>query len=307
MILVIISSKDKVYSRLINALENCGHPYILLDEEHPEHYKVQVGHEGGKLSFHIVGGMCNGQRPIGSIFVRHSVSSARHENHQRILTDLQIILDRILLYANCHVINPPHNAHSNYSKPYQLVLLSRAGFDVPETLVTNIPREALNFFQQQEKSIIFKGVSNVASFVQLLEDKHLSRLNHAAYSPTQFQEYINGADIRVHIIGDLGFAVRIESSGIDYRHEILSDKKIKASIYKMQDDPMTSCISITKDLGLVVSGIDFKETSDGHLIALELNPYPQFTFYEAISGQPLTQSIIENLVSNRISNSNIFA
>ena len=50
-----------------------------------------------------------------------------------------------------------------------------------------------------------------------------------------------------------------------------------------------------------------KENRDGRLVALELNPYPQFTFYESRSGQPITRAVVDHLIHNQITDSNVFA
>jgi glutathione synthase/RimK-type ligase-like ATP-grasp enzyme len=47
---------------------------------------------------------------------------------------------------------------SNHSKPYQAQLITKAGFDVPDTLVTNDPDRALAF-RSRHKKVIYKSIS----------------------------------------------------------------------------------------------------------------------------------------------------
>jgi glutathione synthase/RimK-type ligase-like ATP-grasp enzyme len=221
---------------------------------------------------------------------------------------LQTKLNHMLLSTSCPTINPPAKAYSNYSKPYQIGLLSEAGFDVPQTLVTNIPDEARRFYEECAGQVIFKGASNVMTLAQVLKSKHFTRLDLLPNSPTLFQEYIAGVDYRVHVVGERVFATRLLATNEDYRRSsLIEDKEIVVEPATLPAQLVQKCIAFTKKLGLIVSGIDFKEDQNGRLVALELNPYPQFTFYEGRSGQPITRAIVDYLVYNQSSNTNIFA
>jgi glutathione synthase/RimK-type ligase-like ATP-grasp enzyme len=210
--------------------------------------------------------------------------------------------------TKCPVANRPENAFSNYSKVYQLGLLKNAGFDVPRTLVTNIPEEALQFYQDCKGKVIFKGVSNVMSYAQVWKEEHFKLVERLPNSPTQFQEFIQGVDYRVHIIGDDAFVTRLNGANEDYRRSALSDgDDILAEEALLPGGTIERCVAFTKSLGLIVSGIDFKEDAKGRLVILELNPFPQFTFYEGRSGQAITKAIVEYLVRHQVEQANLFA
>jgi len=66
------------------------------------------------------------------------------------------------------VVNRPTAGRSNASKPFHLQLLARAGFDVPETLVTTIPSAAADFSAQHGR-VIYKSTSGVRSIVAVLD------------------------------------------------------------------------------------------------------------------------------------------
>jgi glutathione synthase/RimK-type ligase-like ATP-grasp enzyme len=68
------------------------------------------------------------------------------------------------------------------------------------------------------------------------------------------------------------------------------------------------CVDFARGQGLVLSGMDFKETPGGRLVALELNPFPQFTFYERRGGQPITRAVAAYLASCEVTaDTNVFA
>jgi hypothetical protein len=304
MILFLGSSKDKVYPRLLSELEHSGYPFVFVDEDQAERYRIEYDEE----AWRIRGDGCNGSRPIHSIFVRHAVARTLEPKVIEPLGRLQVDLNRMLLTTLCPVINRPSKAISNYSKVFQLGLMARAGFEVPKTLLTNIPDEALRFYQECLGQVIFKGASNVMSFAQVWKQEHFERIHFLPNSPTQFQEFVRGVDYRVHVVAEEAFVTRLVAPNEDYRRSALADQEdILAEPADLPRDLIDRSIRFTHALGLVVGGIDFKESKDGRLVALELNPYPQFTFYEGRSGQPITRSVVECLARRQVTNTNVFA
>ena len=308
MILVLGSSSDKVFPQLVSALRRTGQPLAVVDEDRPDHYAVDRRQVDGRSEFRLHGGGCRGQTPVGAIFVRHAVARTTDPGFLDRLGVLQAGLNRLLRVASCPVVNRPANAYSNYSKAYQLGLLARAGFTIPRSLVTNDPTAAEAFIASCGGQVIFKGVSNVMTFAQLLSDDARARLHLLPNSPTLFQEYVEGPDLRVHVIGDEAFVTRLSAPNEDYRRSALADGvEIEAEAASAPTELLERCIRVTADLGLVVSGIDFKQRADGELVVLELNPYPQFTFYGGRSGQPITQAVVGWMLAHRASDSNVYA
>ena len=106
------------------------------------------------------------------------------------------------------VVNRPRTMQANGSKPLQIQLIGEAGFLVPETLVTSNEAEAREFWQRHER-VVYKSVSGVRSIVQELDEHAATRLGQVGLLPVQFQEFVPGVDIRVHVVGDRAFAAEI--------------------------------------------------------------------------------------------------
>jgi glutathione synthase/RimK-type ligase-like ATP-grasp enzyme len=307
MILVMGSSADTVHPRLTMHLRESGHPFVVVDEEQPGRYSVAREANNGHSRFRVEGDGCGGGRPVGAIFVRHAVVRKLDPQYVQQMTGLQTDLNGVLSFAACPVMNPPANAFSNYSKAYQVGLLSEAGFDIPRTLVTNVPERARAFWEECQGEVIFKGVSNVTTLAQVLTPQLLPRLQFLPHSPTLFQEFIRGADYRVHVIGDDVFVTRLSAQNVDYRRSLLAkDVDVKVESAELPPRLIERCIAVTRKLGLILSGIDFKEDASGRHVALELNPYPQFTFYEGRSGQPITRAIVAYLIRHQATETNVF-
>ncbi|HEY6377031.1 MAG TPA: hypothetical protein VIX90_16040 [Edaphobacter sp.] len=143
---------------------------------------------------------------------------------------------------------------------------------------------------------------------QLLTPETLPRLDHLSCSPTLFQEYISGDDYRVHVIGDQTFVTRIVAQNVDYRRSsIVENEQIHVEPGTLPYETLSRCIAFTHSLGLAASGMDFKHQPSGRLVALELNPYPQFTFYDRRSGQPITRAVVDYLIQHQVAETNVFA
>ena len=217
MILVLGSGEDHVYPQLLDCLRESGHSFAVVDEDQPDQYSVRWEETANGPVFRLFGGDCDGRRSVGSIFVRHAVARTLNPQHLQQMGRLQAHLNYMLFSTSCPVINKPCNAYSNYSKPYQVGLLAEAGFDVPKTLVTNITEEAHRFIQQGSGQVIFKGVSNVPTLARVMTQDDFSRLDLLPDCPTLFQEYIDGLDYRVHVIGEAVFVTSLKSKDEDYR------------------------------------------------------------------------------------------
>lgn len=308
MILVLGSSSDKVFPQFLHEVRKTGQPLAVVDEDQPERYAVLRDDGGAGPRFFIEGEGCRGDRPVGAIFVRHAVARTLRPDFVQRLGALQSDLNLMLGSVDCPVVNPPANGFSNYSKPYQLGLLAEAGFAIPKSVVTNVPAEAERFLDECGGRVIFKGGSNVMTFAQLLTPERTERLRHLPNSPTLFQEYVEGPDYRVHVIGEQTFVTRLTAANEDYRRSALQHgDAIEAEPATLPEPLLERCVRITAALGLVVSGIDFKGRADGELVALELNPYPQFTFYAGRSRQPITRAVVDWLILNRTRGSNVYA
>lgn len=115
------------------------------------------------------------------------------------------------------VVNRFRAMGSNASKPYQAQLIRRYGFLVPETLVTNDP-ELVRAFRARHGRIVYKSISGLRSIVTEFGEDDLDRLGALRACPVQFQAYVSGFDVRVHVVGDEVIATRIDSDGTDYRY-----------------------------------------------------------------------------------------
>lgn len=191
------------------------------------------------------------------------------------------------------VINRPSAMASNSSKPYQAIQIqSFAGFDIPDTLITTDPKAALEFWKYHG-TVIYKSISGVRSIVSRLNSGHLERIKDVSWCPTQFQEYVAGDDYRIHVVGDEEiFACKIISKADDYRYASRYGLSTKILSCTIPLNVQERCISLAKNMGLVVAGIDLRYSPDSNRwYCFEVNPSPAFTYYQNSTGQQIDKAI----------------
>ena len=193
------------------------------------------------------------------------------------------------------VVNPPAAMAVNNSKPYQLRLIAGYGFAVPDTLVTTDP-DAVRAFAARHGRLVYKSVSGVRSIVNTLTDAQLDRLDDVANAPTQFQQYVAGVDVRVHVVGQEVFATEVRSNAYDYRYASLGGHDVALAAVEVDPHVVDRGRAMAAGMRLTVAGVDLRHTPDGRWVCFEVNPSPAFVYYEEATGQPIARAVAELLV-----------
>jgi len=183
---------------------------------------------------------------------------------------------------------------SNFSKPYQLQVIRTAGFAVPETIVTNDPA-AVRAFNERHRHVIYKSTSSVRSIVRMLDDAAMERLDQVRALPTQFQQFIEGDNVRVHVVGDAVFAARIVSEAVDYRYAGRDGLEVDMLSFRPPESIADRCRALSRNLALPFCGIDFKVQPDGHYVCFEVNPSPAYSYYQEQTGAPISDTLVRYL------------
>lgn len=211
------------------------------------------------------------------------------------------LLVRWIDVAPGRVVNRFREMGSNGSKPYQAQLIRRAGLHVPTTLVTNDPAR-LEAFRRAHGRVVFKSISGIRSIVtELSPDDELDELRADALRacPVQFQAYVPGFDLRVHVIGRETIATRVDSTGTDYRYAARDGLETELRPWTLEPDLAATCVELSAALGLAFSGIDLRITPDGAVYCFEVNPSPAYSYYEANAGQPISAALAGYLLGDR--------
>jgi len=240
-------------------------------------------------------------REISGVFHRfmsvdhmeHADGKDTHNSRTRSLVNGLVNLFDVL---PAKVINRRRAMLSNVSKPFQSLVIRKAGFFVPETMITNVPDNARNFINEQGE-VIFKSISSVRSIVEKVEGNRTRQIESVRLLPTQFQRKINGDNIRVHVLGEKTFASRVKTRATDYRYAALESETIEIEPYELDESIKNRCVSLVQRLDLLFGGIDLIVTDD-KVFCLEVNTSPAYSYYQQRTKQPIAQSLAELLLDD---------
>jgi len=242
---------------------------------------------------------------VSSIFlrpydIRRLVNAGESEADALVQHALAVedILQTWVSVTSSLVVNRPSDMSSNSSKPFQAEIVRSAGFLTPETLLTTDPGAAEEFWQRHGE-VVYKSISGVRSIVRRLSSEHKKRIEDVANCPVQFQEYIDGSDYRVHVVGERVFSCEVTSSADDYRYGSRQGHSVTFARKVLPEDVETRCKELALRCGLALAGIDLRLNSRGDWYCFEVNPSPAFTVYESETGDPISEAVAQLLVEGR--------
>lgn len=308
MIVVLGSSQETLSTHVYDALRERGIEAVFIEQSDlPNTVKLTLEARGnvaegyfltksGRVDFQDITAMY--ARPGVGYFEVYG--DYNQEEIEFVNITLSLVITWITEYGNFLTVNRPSASRSNGSKPYQINLLKRFGFRIPRTLVSNDPATILEFYESCNRQIIYKSVSSIRSIVKKMTSEDVERIETVRRCPVQVQEYIEGEDIRVHVVGEACFASRILSQESDYRY----DRSNTMEPFMLPPAVHEQCVAAARGLGLYLTGIDLRRTPDGEFYCFEANPSPVFTYYENRTDfgdgkKPITEAVCNLLKKGR--------
>lgn len=295
----------------IAAAEAAGVPHVVFNQRHAAHTELSLDVRGGAATGALW--LWEREYPLAGfagVYTRLVDSDAlpEHRPRGRRPPDPRRVAHSAFLHgalddwlelaadaAACRVVNPPSATASNGSKPYQAQRIAEAGLAVPETLVTNDPAEARRFAREYGR-VIYKSTSGVRSVVRELgpdrSDAALARVRHL---PTQFQQYVGGTNVRVHVVGAAVFATEVRTAAVDYRYAHHDGQEVAMAAAALPGDVAARCVELSRRLALPLCGIDLKRSDDGTYYCFEVNPSPAYSYYQEHTGQPIAEALVRYL------------
>ena len=301
MILVCGIVADTMIELMCARLGSLGYEYMLFDQLHyPGRYNLSWEIRENRLR----GYLASPERKVDiseltGVYARYvnyrggpERSGFSEIEQQMIDAEYQLSLMQLLDLLPCTVVNRAKASTSNDSKVYQSYLAESIGLRTPRTLVTTDPDQVRAFYEICGKRVIYKSLSSIRSIVSRLSDADLlERVRRVRNCPTQFQEVIDGEDIRVHTVDGQVFATAITSDVSDYRYAGRVGGSLSMRPIELPSHIDEACRRMAQSLGLALSGIDLRRTPDNEYYCFEINPSPGFIFYERMTGQPISDSV----------------
>ncbi len=197
------------------------------------------------------------------------------------------------------VYNSPAAEYLADRKPYQLRMAQAAGLRVPDTLITT-SEEEVREFRGRHREVIYKsfGPNDLAVMdTRPLGDADEADLWRLRFAPAIFQEYVpHGREYRVTLVEDDVFAAEIRISRPDAAYDWRNDLAYEARPAKLPEEVEEGLRRLRRMLGLSSGSADLRETPDGTIYFLEMNPSGQFLFLDIRAGLDIGPRFCEMLL-----------
>ncbi|MFF7637348.1 ATP-grasp ribosomal peptide maturase [Kitasatospora sp. NPDC008050] len=204
-----------------------------------------------------------------------------------------------------HHVNHPWRIRNGEYKPAQLAAALRAGFVVPETIITMDPAEAQQFCT--ERPAVYKPLwntpycdaNNEALQVWVREVNPADITDAVSVCPHLFQATVEKVfDVRLTAVGAKLTAARIAGPELDWRRrqDLLSYEPIS-----VPDAVAASVAGYLTEMGLVFGAFDFAVDAAGAWYFLECNPSGQWAWFPPEITMPIGQAIADELQKGQLS------
>jgi ATP-grasp ribosomal peptide maturase len=205
----------------------------------------------------------------------------------------------------CLYVNHPHRIGDAEFKPSGLAAAATAGFTIPPTRLTSDPDAARAFIKAAPRPVIHKplsaplfrdddGVSCTVRVDEVTADEIDDSVSGTAHL---FQQRVDKvADVRVTVIGDHVFSVRIDSDLLDWRTDYA-----RLTYTPVRPPPgLTAALYRYLSLfGLVFGAFDFAVDTEEQWWFLECNPSGQWAWLEPETGLPMVAAMADLLERRR--------
>lgn len=266
-------------------LHRAGVSYVRLNREQLSEYRIALDPTiprltiDGPVGTWVVGSDLRAVWFRQPVFLRNTPSVPLSPNEQLERSQWSAFLRGLCVFSDAAWMNHPPATYLAESKPYQLYAAAACGFNVPQTLATN---NASLIRETFPRSLIIKSLDTVLlreggdclfTYTTMSPGTELHD-NSVASAPLLAQRMLeNKTDVRVTVVGDRLFAVRILSAGrgIPGDWRIISKAHIEYRDMELDSDTADRCLRLTRKLGLAFAAIDLVETPEG-IFFIEVNP-----------------------------------
>lgn len=203
----------------------------------------------------------------------------------------------------CLYVNHPNRIGDAEYKPAGLAAAAACGFRVPPTLITNVPDDAWAFVKQHGP-VIHKPISvptyqidGKAQTVPVTEVNPAEIDDSVAGTTHLFQQRVDKtADVRVTVMGQWVFAVRIDCDLLDWRTDYSRHTYTAIAVPESVERAMFAYLA---HFGLVFGAFDFAligpDRDAGSWVWIECNPSGQWAWMEPPTGLPMTAALADLL------------
>lgn len=313
MLLIVTNRDDHTADWLIVELHRRRAPFVRFNtEDYPQRVRLRWTAEGqARLTSESFDLDLSG---VSAVWYRRPVppvlpASLGAEQQRWAQAEAREAMEGVWRTLSARWVNHPDRNLVAASKLAQLRVATTLGFEVPDTLVTNDPAAARPFVAAQPAGAVVKPLrtgrlpvdrEERLFFTTPLKDIEDVPWDRLGVEPYIFQVQIQKrADVRVTVMGDRVFAVRIHSQD---RRETRADfrrtdpTRLRHEPIQLPTEVETACAAMVRKAGCLFGAIDLAERDNGSFVFFENNPSGQWVWIEQMTKLPLRSALVDLLV-----------
>lgn len=302
-VLILSGLYDFSTDLVVLQLDRIGVPYVRLNREQLSDYRLTLDPLAPCLTINGSGSTWVVETELRAVwfrqpvFLRNTPPFSLSPSEQLERSQWTAFLRGLCVFRNAAWMNHPPATYLAESKPYQLSVAVACGFRVPETLVTN---NATRINETFPDSLVVKSLDTVllregndclftyttVNLGTALRDESVSAV------PLLAQQILGQkTDVRVTVVGNRLFAVRILSggSGISGDWRVIPKADLEYQDVELDSDTADRCIRLTRQLGLSFAAVDLLETPEG-IFFIEVNPTGEWGWLSS-ADRPIDKAI----------------
>ncbi|MGO7050103.1 RimK-like protein [Rhizobium johnstonii] len=285
-VLILASIHDFPTDRVCVALEKAGASYLRLNSESLSSAKVRLDPQEPRLEIGLGDHTWVVDGGLKSVWWRQP-TFLRNVPHEALTLDEQLsrsqwpaFLRGLMVFDDAQWINHPAMTYRAESKPWQLHIAAKLGFDIPKTIITNDPVAPIVetigncvAVKSIDTVLLREGNQQYFAYTQLLDWSDIATSDLCA-APVVIQEAISPKlDLRVTVLGEQAWAVAVTADGgaIDGDWRLKKKGELAYPTFDLPLDVEQRCIELVRSMGLVYGAIDLAVSGD-RFIFIEINP-----------------------------------
>ncbi len=220
-------------------------------------------------------------------------------------------------FSNALWVSDPYDMMRVDCKPWQLQVAASLGFSVPRTLQTSDPARAATFIAAEQNRTGCCMVKTCSDWAPITpqEDHYLvfwsgkitpeslPRLSGLPRAPAIFQQYIEGEDLRIIVVGAKVFAVKLTNDQ-GYSGPVCDWRAVGRTVsgnisiepYTLPAEIERRCADLLQHLGIQYGAIDMRVDCSGVHWFFEINTLGVWFFVEQATGQPIGKAVAHLLM-----------
>ena len=285
------------------SLATAGVPYLRINREEFSEQHLSLNplvpemHVSGPGGEYEIGPSLTSVFFRQPIFLRNTPSVALPPAEQLERSQWMAFLRGLCVFVDAAWMNAPAATYLAESKPYQLAVAAQCGFNVPQTIATNDAARIRKLFpgsfvvKSLDTVLLREGDDCLFTYTSLNAESDLSD-STVRSAPLLAQRLLTSkTDLRVTVVGQEVFAVRILSNGRGIREDwrTVPREDVEFRPFELSPRLASSCRLLIAQLGLSFGAIDLVETPESTFF-IEVNPTGEWGWLSR-PGQPIASKI----------------